>query len=488
MQWLYHNIAPLLVGTVVCALAWMYGGTDAQALAVTAPWLWLLLVETLLVFPQRRPGEPTFISRQRVWHALSRDPLAKVSLALVVLLAVPFANVGLCPGCDAEAIAAGAAADPPVPFLPFCVNRTHHYNVFLWFLVSLTAALAVRHALCRDGKRLLMQVVVWSGAGLAVLGVVQQVGDAPGPFWAKDLGCYFFSTFGYPNMGGDYFTSLFAIAFALWRQRVLERRDEDAWHRHFMLVPAAMFLFAALATLSRAAIILVSSLAVLFFAHTAFVELHRMPKAKRVRALAWSLLGFVALAFSLAFFVPSSLEREIDSLDTSTVLDRVTGRGQYHVRVATELWKEYPLFGCGGWGYKHFCLTKMTEDEMRNIQMVGGVNVHNDYLQLMAEHGTAGFLLFLAALVLLALPLARTWRRLANGVRFLPVKRQPPAPQTFFALPAPAFGLLAAVLATLVHSFGDCVQRSPAVLALLMVELAAAEGFLPRFEDGDRDD
>ena len=46
-------------------------------------------------------------------------------------------------------------------------------------------------------------------------------------------------------------------------------------------------------------------------------------------------------------------------------------------------------------------------------------------------------------------------------------------------LPAPAFCLLVAITCTLVHAFGDCPLRSPAVLTLFFVTLAAMPGFLP---------
>ena len=46
--------------------------------------------------------------------------------------------------------------------------------------------------------------------------------------------------------------------------------------------------------------------------------------------------------------------------------------------------------------------------------------------------------------------------------------------------PAPAFCILVAVTSTLIHSFGDCPLRSPAILTLFFVSLAAIPGFLPK--------
>ncbi len=163
-------------------------------------------------------------------------------------------------------------------------------------------------------------------------------------------------------------------------------------------------------------------------------------------------------------------------------MTRVTGKGQYHVRVATAIWKEHPLFGCGGWGYKHFCIPAMTKEEYQTIQVVGGINVHNDYLQFLAEHGLVGFGLMVAIVILLVWPTGQIWAAMAKAIRFAPMRKQPPQPRSLFVLPAAAFALFWAAICTLIHSFGDCPLRSPAVLSLFFVELAAIDGFLPHIE------
>jgi O-antigen ligase len=187
----------------------------------------------------------------------------------------------------------------------------------------------------------------------------------------------------------------------------------------------------------------------------------------------------VVLFFS-SVFMPENIRREVDTLDTAAVLDRVTGKGQYHVRVATEIWKEYPLFGCGGWGYRHFCIPKMTEAEYKHIQSVGGINVHNDFLQFLAEHGTVGFGAILAMFVMLCWPVAVAWSALAKAVRFAKPRDLPPKPVQLFVMPAPVFFIAAAIVATLIHGFGDCPLRSPAVLSLFFAALAAMPGYIPK--------
>ena len=494
------NIVAIMVALLTCTYAWLFGGIVADSLVGTIPWIWVILLECMLCFPQRHSDETSYVARERAWRTLKKDPLTWVVAGFSLLLLIPFVNTGLCPICDYPLIAQGVSPDPAVPFLPWCVNRWNHLNVVMWFIPALTAMLATKHCLAKRGKRLVIEIVVWSGALLAVLGFVQQVLGAETPLWSDIFGerrAYFFSTFGYPNMGGDYFTTIFALAIGLWRWRFDKiRKDAKShsgsggksghkvfWRKHFMLIPAVICFFAALTTLSRAAIILVTLLAILFFAHTFMCIFVTLPKPKRVKACAWSLFALIGILLSVVMFMPEDLQNEVDTLNTDAVLERVTGKGQYHVRVATELWKDAPLFGIGGWGYKHLCLSKMTEDELKHIQQVGGVNVHNDYLQFLAEHGIAGFGCLVAIVVMLVWPLGRVWRALMNTVRFSTSRHKPPKPVAIFVLPAPVFCILAAAVASFIHGFGDCPFRSPAVLTLFFVELAAMDGFLPKLRE-----
>lgn len=504
---LWGNASVIAIAALASAYAWIYGGTMAQPLISVIPWIYAILFEVMLVFPQRHPYESVYDARERVWRRIKRDPLVWVSTLLCVLLLVPFFNVGLCQVCDYPAIMSGANPKPEFSFLPYCVNRMHHLNVVIWFIPVLTAMIAVKHSLTKRGKRALLAVLVWNGVALAVLGFVQQirVWEAPGPLWSRDSGVEnvgtFFSTFGYPNMAGSYFTLLFGLAIALWRWQVeavrLENPDDHSgvdrshrgkfWRKHFYLIPATLFFLAAFSTLSRAAIMLVSVSAAVYFLHSFVSMLAGRPKAFKVKTVAVSLLCIGIITFFAYLFTSDAVRREVETLDTRTVLDRVSGRGQYHTRVATEIWKKNLFFGCGGWGYKHFCIPNMTEDEFKQIQIVGGINVHNDYLQFLAEHGLVGFGLMVAAVILLILPVGSVWRRLARSARFKKPKDLPPKPVAIFVFPAPAFCVLVAVLAVFIHGFGDCPLRSPAVLSLFFISLAAVDGFLPKLDD-DEDD
>ena len=106
--------------------------------------------------------------------------------------------------------------------------------------------------------------------------------------------------------------------------------------------------------------------------------------------------------------------------------------------------------------------------------------MHNDYLQFLVEHGLVGLGALVAFALLLLWPVFRTWAWLVKGSRFQSKRDRPPQPVQIFALPAPAFCILTADSVALLHAFGDCPLRSPAILTLFFVSLAAIPGFLPK--------
>lgn len=503
MRFLYENLAVIYIAIVTSLMAWLYGGMQQESLLATVPWLMLFMAELLFFFPQRRGGETTYEARERVWREMKKDPLVWTALGLVVLLAVPFINSGLCPNCDRELIAQGLKADPPATFLPFCVDIPNHLNVFFWFVVSMSCMIATRHCLVGNGKRRLLEMIVWNGVALAILGFVQIAAKAPGPLWKKPdmpwpVPC--FSTWGYVNAAGDYFTTLFCVSVGLWRWRYDEAREVFSssngvrapkprdlfWRQNVYLVPAALFFFATANTSSRASIMLVTAMATLFFVHTFVSFVARIGKVARVKATAIAGLVFGAMAFCVVNFMPASASKEMKTVDSTAVLERITGKSEAHVSLATALWKDHFLFGCGGWGYKHLCVTKMT-DKLK-VDGPGAANVHNDYMQFLAEHGAVGFGVIVAIVVMLLRPLVQKWRILVKTARFSLSGKKVPHPVQIFALPAPVFCLLMALVATLIHAFGDCVFRSLAVMSLFFVVLAALDGFMPDVEIGTKDD
>jgi O-antigen ligase len=504
MSFLYDNVAVLMAAVLTCAFAWLFGGTISDALIPTIPWLTVFLVDVLICFPERRAGESLYSARSRTWRNIKKDPITWLSLAFLILLVIPLFNKGLCPICDYAAIKfENAKAEPLLKGFPYCLDLKHHFGVLMWFVPSLILLVTVKHALLKRGKRKFLFFVVLSGIGLSVLGVIQQVAGAKYPLWHNigqaGAGQYFFSSFGYANMGGCYFTFLFAISMALWRWNVDSAYAEEIladggkssslpkhkafWRKHLMLVPSVAFFLSAYATLSRGAIILVSSLAVIMLVHSFFCEFVRLRAVQRLKMAFFCVPAIIAIVLGAIQMTPDSVSKEVDTIETHAALDRVTGRNVVHTRVAIELWKENLFFGCGGWGFGHLAKTKLGNNEKDLLSYSGSINVHNDYLQFMVEHGTVGFLLLVSIVILILKPVFSIWKKQAAAIKFRPAKLPIPVPNSIFIFPAGALFILLGIGSTLVHAFFDCPLRSPAILALFFTSLAAIEGFLPTIKN-----
>lgn len=504
MDAIIRHVPVLLVFLTLSAAAWLHGGTRTEVMLPTIPWLWALLFETLLFFPQRRPYEDPVSARRRALSNLGRDPLLYVTIVFVLIIVIPFLNRGLCPVCDYPEIMKGRSPDPNIPFAPFCVNIPEHFNVVMWFLPALTAMLAARHALSRSGKRLLMEMLVWNAVALAVLGFIQQATDAKAPFWIDDgiKGDLFFSSFGYVNMGGAYFALMFAFSVGLWLTRV---SDAAKWppvdpgkslvqqlirrfiRKHYALLAAAINMYAVLATLCRAAMlcmIVLAALAFLYYEGMLFGS--KSNRAKSLKKASFGLVGGILVVISMFIFGPSQWTKELKTVSSYGVLDRMSGKAQYHSRVATAILQDYPLFGVGGWGYRHLCTKYMTNDELKQRQIVGGANVHNDYLQFLCEHGTVGFGLLVLVFVLLVVPTFRDWFKLYRAACFMRTDASPPSPRALYCLPPGTLWILLGNVALLICASGDCPMRSLAVLSAFFVSLACADGYLPREHGGGR--
>lgn len=474
MFFVANNIAVFAVAALLSAFAWVWGGARGDLFLSYVPWLSFILFEVMMAFPQRMPYESLPDARLRVWRAIRGDWLTWACVAFLVLLVIPFVNSG-------------------IRTLPWCADRIAHLNVVLWFFPTFLAMVATRHSLQRRGKRLLAEFLVWNGVALAALGFLQFFAGANAPFWSDHRpGMVFFASFGYPNMGGDYFSSLTFIAIGLWRRRLTLAEDLDPnrfsshqlfWRRHYPLIAVVILYFAALNTLSRSAILLATAGTVFLFVLAGMMRLKRLDRVRRVKFSAVLVLLAVSVSLFALMFTPESVRREINTLDTDGVLTRMTGKAEYHTRVAAELIADYPAFGCGGWGYVFLGPEKMPEIAERAVRgggwYEGTANVHNDYMQFICEYGFVGFSLLLIIVLLAIWPAVRRWRRMANVVRFMKHTGLP-WPKGFFCFPPMGIAIYTSAVATLIHAFYDCPLRSPAVLSLFFVQLVMVDGFLPR--------
>ena len=494
MNFFVKNILLIHLVALVVAFGWIQGGTRADLLLPVIPWLTFFILEWLFVFPQAKSTETLVEARLRVWRALRCDPLAYVAVLFIVVLIIPLFNVARPPFFDAVH-KQWQNPIPPITWLPYCVDPMQHAVLLLWFPPALIAALAARHGLLKKSKRWLLEFICWNSGALALMGFAQIYTGTTKLLWLTPMESYFFSTFGYPNFAGAFFTLTAALSLGMWFQQVTEKlrqsliensnlQDERSWfYMNRMLVPAVLTFLGAFGSLSRAAILLSVLVLMVMFAYMVLYVWRYVTSGVRVTMIASLFAVSMMVAASFAAFKFESLKKEIRNITFSAVVERVTGTGNgyYHMRVAKEIFRDHPLYGVGGWGYPHYQLQHLTPEETRNMQISGGANVHNDALQFLAEQGLVGFgLIFLCGLFLACPPFSQAWH----------IFRAKMTSETEGDVSKKACGwinrfpvMLVAVSvgtgATVCHSLGDLPFRDPAIMLVWVLAWVCVPGWFP---------
>ena len=472
MTYLLRNLVLLHVLLLVLFLTWVHGGTRADHLQ-SVPWLLLLLLNVLVALPPTRKGESLPEARQRVWRGLRKDPLLYIGLCLNGLLLLQWINGGHAPE-----VHAGAGSDNAARlWLPFSVSSAESIQQLYWFPSVTLAVLAVRHGVPRAGQRRLLLDLIWGGAALAAFGWIQWISGTQSLFWITPLSDHFFASFGYENHAGAFFTLLFAVSGGIWFQACMDK-DEKV-RAHWYLVPMLLNASGAFGSISRAAMLLTMTILVVGGGFALWASWKRVQLGTRVKAITYAGL-VIAVSIGLYFAFPDGLVRKkLDRIHISTFYEDTIGGRMYQYQSAWAMTKDHPLFGVGGWGYRHFVHQFVTPEILEKMAKgAGQANVHNDTLQFLAEHGLVGFGLMLSVAIVLLVPILRgAWRMLItpplvdwDNPYYPPLQR----------VPAVIYAVLAGTLATVIHSMIDLPFRSPAILVTWGLCLACAPAFMPR--------
>ncbi len=489
MNFFIRNVLLFHLLVLVLAFSWIHGGTRPDLLLPIIPWLSFFVLELMLVFPQAKSDETLSEARSRVFDTLVRDPLFYFALLLILYLCLPFINVAGQPEYNATL---DIWRNPPAPnkSWPFCVDSKEHAVMFLWFPPALIAALAAKHGLLKKNKRLLFESLCWNGAALSVFGFWQLFTGAQSIFWGDQKFSHFFSTFGYPNFAGAFFTLLFALSAGLWISRatvgvigpvrVKGTFDEPSlWERHYLLGATLLNLGGAIASLSRAAILLCGIIMLALGVYVLFGLWQKLHTGGRVKLSVSALIILFLAGIFLKVLAPESLKKEVATITPSEVVARVSGRNYYHNQMALAIFRDHRWFGVGGWGYPHYLLSYMTPEQKKRMQITGGANVHNDTLQFLAEHGVVGFTLIVSCALALLFSLIRQSFKLCRKLAAAGVGRGSIRPVWLYNVPPVVVAVFVGTFATVCHSLGDLPFRCPSIMIVWVLAFVCATGYIP---------
>lgn len=331
-----------------------------------------------------------------VRKALTRNPVFWAGVAFVLLLSIQWANTDytLLHNASGEVW----LNRQPSRWIPWSVSPDSGAQLLTWFVPSLILILAVRHLLEPDGVQQVLYIVVWNSALCAAVGIVQYLSGAERMLWVWEIpGGSFFATFGYVNHGAAYFYMNAAVATGLVHDGAV--RSKPPVQLAVWTFCALINLAAAFLTLSRAGavgglIVLAAASVVLIFAGR-----NRFRSAVFLHGALVALLILLtgAVLFLRAGHGRLFAEFQKTVFDGPAAMDDLEGR-MVQVPQAWEIFKEYPLFGSGGWGYRWLAKAHIPMAEWPAWRGAGRANVHCDPLQFLSEFGVFGMACFCAVL------------------------------------------------------------------------------------------
>lgn len=427
-------------------------------------WLSLLVFEFMFMLPSVRGGETLADARYRVARKLLWDPLIYVGSAIILLAAAQWLNsgCGLVYLTDADV---WQMSKPGVSWLPFSVESTAALSRFSLFVACWAVALALRDAMSKASKRLLLQVMSLGSGCFAVYAVTLASFKAE-PF--AGLAC------------GEGMSALGAfcgfwllVAMGVFAD-ALERARRSAGSLFVFGVAgnlAGMLFFANVIT----AVVYAGLAVMLVFYWLIYLAPH-VARHTQLKLFMASLLVLAVAVLSLAYLWPDNpVAHKISAaLPFDTHLADLMATKNVRSQAAVKIWEDYPWTGVGADGFRHFIGLVISPKDWALV-MDNKAYVYNDWLQALCEYGVMGCGLLLAAAVMMAVP-AGYRARIAmlfgtddeNDGRFYLLRI---SPIVFCG------GL--ALLMSLLESFISGPLRSPAFLLSWTCVIASLSAFLP---------
>lgn len=441
-------LAVALVSLLMLYPAWLRGGTHA---AWTWPLPWIAIGGLFLWLLSGRIGGEC---ANRPVLSL-KDPVFWAGLLFLLLLVLQWWNAGRALYYDVAA-RAWSYSPPRHPLLPSAITTAEARQMLDWFVPAWVILVVLRSpSLWPRARRAIWRVAVINAALLAIFGMVQFASGTTNMYWLIPMRPHFFASFGYPNHAGSYFLMSECLAAALLVYELEDTTGRKRLGRILVLSLAFLLsLVGANFALSRASILLSWLLVLPVGFVFGRVIWRRLRPAHRVNLIIGSLAAIVLAALLTIGLGRDAIRTEFKPEDDQkTFFDRETNFRLFQLETAFQIWRDHPLYGVGGWGYRYLMAHYLPTDQWHRVSE-GKANVHNDPVQFLCEFGAVGAGAMTGVVVLLGCSVFR--RR-----------------QDFDAMIALS---MLGVGAVALQSLIDLPFRSPAVLYLWLVILAGAGG------------
>lgn len=333
----------------------------------------------------------------RFWRP---DAFAILGVLFLLYLALQWMNAGRALVYDATA-RQWTLTPPPWPRLPCAHERAEAAQMLHWFVPAWALGMILRSpAIASADAGLAMRGTVYGAGLLALAGTVRFLMNASAFYGGTPLSDAFFASFAYTNHAAAYFLLMAAVA-AGWLLRRLTARTRAGTGPGWvgLGLSVALCLLGAALSLSRTGAIL----ATLLLGFLVVYGAKRVSGRARPAIKLYGWLGAIALATLLALLIAglagASIRREFafkrrpvaPLLPVSSGVNLDLSDRPRLWGVAWRVFQTEPLYGVGGWGFRHRAALHLPPAAWPYLRFnPGRANVHCDPLQFMVEFGLIG--------------------------------------------------------------------------------------------------
>lgn len=462
-----------LILHVACICLFPVGVLGQSRVTGLTPLFWLsfMAVEWMFILPSVKRGETLADARRRMLHALLWDPFLYAGVAFVALAGVQYLNSGIelvyLPDADVWKL-----SDPSFARAPFAVERNAAFTHLAWFTACCAVGVALRTAVGKAAKRVLLQLLACVSGAIAFCMVALALhGLVPYAAWVKGAGM---------PVAGSFFGFWMLSGVGLF----VEKTERE---QRMSLLPFALagignllgMLFFASPLIT--VVFLAVGVILLFYGVVYLAPL--VSKVVQLKLFVVHLVCLGAVAVSLVYLFPQNpvAEKLKNALPVAEHWTALAARNEVRSDAALSIWQQHPWTGVGAEGFYHYVALSVKQDQWRLIDQDRAL-VFSDGVQFLCEYGVFGVGLMLAALIALLIPVCYRARILWQH------KESYGAPdRSYFILrlsPIIVTGCVAAALCCL-ESFIASPFRAPSVMLSWVCVLAALPAFLPaRRHDG----
>ena len=251
-------------------------------------------------------------------------------------------------------------------------------------------------------KHQIFQIIlstIFSALTISFLGILQYVSKTERVFWLLDIKrTNFFGTFSNRDHFACYMAMFIPLIFGLLIIEFLHHTDKEPSSRHkpssITSVHKALFYVFAIVIMLSSLFLARSGGAAYTIMISFLLFAGIMQYRKRLRKLSWMFVPLFIVVFGMLLWI--GIRPVVEKLSTTMNVDNpsLTARLEFWKDTLSAV-KDFPVFGVGigvfPFIYPHYSTVP--------LELRGFINhAHNEYLELMLETGTIGFLIILWAL------------------------------------------------------------------------------------------